>query len=246
VDFPAYAGPLDLLLKLIRRAEVDIYDIPIAAITEQYLSELEAMERRDLMVAGDFLLMAATLLEIKSAMMLPRPPSTDDGNDLSDPRAALVQHLLEYEAFQQVASALGDLERQQRLIYTRPFLPAALGEFGPIRPPVSNLNVEALTRSLQRMLDRLEADGDPITSLPREHLPLRIRIAEILADLSRAGARGAPLEALVHPHRGRLFMVVSFLALLELLRFGKIRVADEAASHRFHLTRPNPQNLLAS
>jgi len=239
VDVPGYSGPLELLLKLIRKNEVDIYDIPIAMITDQYLVELESMERGNLTVAGDFLLMAATLLEIKSAMMLPRPALREDSGEEVDPRAELAQRLLEYQAFQELAEQLGRLEQQRRMLYSRPFMPSVYKEFGPARPPAPNLNLESLCESLKAMLERLSAEGEPITSIPREQIPLRLRIAEVLSDLKTAGAAGIPLEDLIRPQKGRLFIIVTFLALLELLRSGRIRVQDDRAhgTHRFWPTR---------
>ncbi|MDQ2731511.1 MAG: segregation/condensation protein A [Armatimonadota bacterium] len=235
IELSGYSGPLDLLLKLIRKNEVDIYDIPIASITEQYLAEIGLMEKRDLVVAGDFLLLAATLLEIKSAMMLPRPPLPEGDEEGIDPRAELVQHLLEYQAFQVAAEEFGRLEAQRRMVYGRPFFAAVLQEYGPAPAPAPNLNLDALSRSLQRVLERLEEEGEPITSIPRQKMGLRLRIAGVLADLEGAGREGMRLEELVRPLEGKLFVIVTFLALLELLRSGRIMAqeTDGGASHRF-------------
>jgi segregation and condensation protein A len=227
VDLPGYCGPLELLLKLIRKNEVDIYDIPIATITEQYLQEIDAMEQQDLLIAGDFLLMAATLLEIKSAMMLPRPPMLDAENDTCDPRATLVERLLEYQAFRAAADEIARLEGERRLVFARPFQPSCLAEYGPFYPPVSNLTLDVLMRSLGALLRRLEAEGEPVTSIPRQAISLRLRALEILANLTLAAAAGLSLEALVQPCRGRLHVIVGFLAILELLKSGRIQVRDQ-------------------
>ena len=238
VDLPAYNGPLDLLLKLIRKNEVDIYDIPIAAITEEYVAEIEVLERRDLAIAGDFLLMAATLIEIKSAMMLPRPPVLGGEEDL-DPRAELVERLLEYQAFRAAAVELGRLEGQRRLLFSRPFSPSAIRDYGARAPVASNLTITGLSRSLAALLKRLDDEGEPVTSIPRERISLRLRIAQVQAELLGSGNRGLLLEELARPSEGRLAVIVTFLAILELIRSGKVWVREAlgGATHRIGLVR---------
>jgi segregation and condensation protein A len=235
VDLPIYSGPLDLLLKLVRQHEIDIYDIPIASITEQYLAELAAMENRNLLIAGDFLLMAATLLEIKSAMMLPAPPRLDGDADPADPRAGLALHLLEYQALQSLAQELGRLEAERRLVWNRPFNLSGLPE--PLPPPLANLRSETLCRSFQAILERLDRQGEPVTSVPREQISLRMTLAAVMAELGSAARRGLTLEEIVRVPEGRWVVIVRFLALLELLRAGRIRIQEEPGGPRFWLTR---------
>jgi segregation and condensation protein A len=122
VNLDIFAGPLDLLLYLVRKEEVDIYDIPIAHITEQYLKYIKLLEMFDIDLAGDFLVMAATLMEIKSAMLLPRADIELGGEDLDDPRAELVRHLLEYKRFKDAANMLGDSAEKRKERFTRPDL----------------------------------------------------------------------------------------------------------------------------
>lgn len=235
IELPAYAGPLDLLLKLIRKNEVDIYDIPVASITEQYLAEIEAMEQRDILVAGDFLLMAATLLEIKSAMLLPAPPAAPGEDDGIDPRAELVQRLLEYQAFQSAAEEMARLEARRRMLFVRPFAPASLTGYVPLRPTAPNLKAGALQRSLQAVLERMLASSDSVTSVTRQQIPLQLRIAEVLGDLGAAGKTGLLLEELAPAADGKLLMIVTFLAILELLRAGRIemRPVRDGSGYRF-------------
>src|SRR5215212_2651916 len=121
VHLSVFEGPLDLLLHLIRESKLDISDIPIAEVTSQYLEMLAVMEALDLEVAGEFLVMAATLMEIKSRMLLPRPPAPppDEAEDGDDPRAELVQRLLEYEQYKQAAERFRAMEEEGRLRFTR-------------------------------------------------------------------------------------------------------------------------------
>jgi segregation and condensation protein A len=121
VTLPVFEGPLDLLLYLIRRQEIDIYDIPVARITEQFLDYLALMEALDIEVAADFLVMAATLMEIKSRMLLPRPPAelVEEEEDEEDPRAELVRRLLEYQQYKSVAGELNKRAAEQQRVFLR-------------------------------------------------------------------------------------------------------------------------------
>src|SRR5262245_3983965 len=119
VDLEVYNGPLDLLLFLIRRDEVDIYDIPIARITQQYCTYVRMLERIDPNLAGEFLVMAASLMELKSRTLLPTPPETEEPEDLEDPRMELVRQLLEYKKFKDAARALSEAADQQALRFPR-------------------------------------------------------------------------------------------------------------------------------
>ena len=121
VNLDIFAGPLDLLLYLVRKEEVDIYDIPISHITEQYVKHIEILKALDIDLAGDFLVMAATLMEIKSAMLLPRAELDEDGEeDFSDPRAELIRQLLEYKKFKDAANFLSGYADQRKERFTRP------------------------------------------------------------------------------------------------------------------------------
>ena len=240
VELPGYSGPLDLLLKLIRKNEVDIYDIPVASITDQYLKEIEEMEQQDVALAGDFVLMAATLLEIKTAMMLPAPPRVLEGDDPIDPRAELVQRLLEYQAFQAAAEEMVRLEARRRMLFGRPFAPESLTGYTPVRPAASNLKASVLQRSLNGVLERLLAASESVTSISRQQIPLRLRIAELMGELKAAGKTGLSLEELAQPALGRLFVIVTFLALLELMRAGRITARPVRDGYRFWAVPPLP------
>jgi len=121
VNLDIFAGPLDLLLYLVRKEEVDIYDIPIAKITDQYIGYIEMLKQLDIDLAGDFLVMAATLMQIKSAMLLPKAePDQFQGDDLADPRAELIRQLLEYKKFKDAANLLNAAADEQKERFPRP------------------------------------------------------------------------------------------------------------------------------
>src|SRR5947208_12997202 len=149
VRLSVFEGPLDLLLHLIREAKLDIYDIPIAEVTSQYLETLAVLEALDLEVAGEFLVMAATLMEIKSRMLLPRPPAPppDEAEEGEDPRAELVQRLLEYEQYKQAAERFREMEEMGRLRFTRAGEPDE-GDSVPLEA----LGADDLLSALRQML----------------------------------------------------------------------------------------------
>jgi segregation and condensation protein A len=214
VRLPVYEGPLDLLLFLIQRDELDIYDIPISRITEQYLSYLDLMQELNLAVAGEFFVMAATLMEIKSAMLLPRGelPAAEAGED---PRAALVAQLLEYQRYK---SAAGDLETREEEQSSR-FPAGGDGRFGagPGGAPTFLL-LEALRGVLARAPEAREV-------VPGRRGPnIEERLTYLRQRLKDAGGR-VRFDALFEGPR--IVIIVTFLALLELLRAGECRVRQD-------------------
>ncbi|MEP7029097.1 MAG: segregation/condensation protein A, partial [Candidatus Eisenbacteria bacterium] len=152
VKLERFEGPLDLLLHLIQRDEIDIYDIPIARITQQYLSYIELMRLLDLDVAGEFLVMAATLMRVKARMLLPTPPRGEE--EEIDPRVELVQRLLEYRQFKEASSTLKSREEHRRLEYERGMVPGD-EEAGPL--PLAPATLFHLLDALNRVLSRLPA-----------------------------------------------------------------------------------------
>ena len=151
VKLARFEGPLDLLLHLIKRDEIDIYDIPIAHITQQYLAYLELMRALDLDVAGEFLVMAATLMRIKAKMLLPLPQLGEE-EDEGDPREELVQRLIEYRQFKEVAGTLKSKESERRMLYERGMVPGE-DELGPVL--LAPASLFDLLDSLHRVLARL-------------------------------------------------------------------------------------------
>ncbi len=204
----AFEGPLDLLLYLIRRQNLDILDIPITDITEQYIEYIEMLEDIQFELAAEYLVMAAILAEIKSRMLLPRPSS--DGDEESDPRAELVRRLQEYERFKQAA---GDLDELPRL--GRDFaLTQAYVEDKTVVKVLPTVDLRELLSALRDVLSR--ADLFTSHQISGEPLSVRERMSRIMSALD--GNSYVEFHHLFDPEEGRMGVVVSFLALMELIR----------------------------
>lgn len=215
VRIEAFEGPLDLLLFLIRKDEIDIYDIPISHITEQYLEYLNIMEQLDISLAGDFLVMAATLIYIKSKMLLPPEPKLEGEEDLNeDPRAELVERLLEYQKFKAAAN----------MFYTRAQIEAACYTRGEIETDTSNPEVSAtvfdLLRVFREILKRAESAVE--MEIHRDEITMAEKLAQINKLLSeRFEINVRELFDLAHSKRE---LILTFLAFLELVKDASIRL----------------------
>jgi segregation and condensation protein A len=226
VFLEAFEGPLDLLLYLIRRQNLDILDIPLAEITRQYMQYIELMQELQLELAGEYLVMAATLAEIKSRMLLPRPKLAEDGEE--DPRAELVRRLQEYERFKRAAAGIDELPRLERDVWST----------------VVELKERQVTRSLpqialQEMLIAFKevvarAENFAHHHVQRERLSVGERMSDILAALG-AGSGFLPFVQLFRPQEGRMGVTVTFVAILELLREGLIDIVQAQAYAPLHV-----------
>jgi segregation and condensation protein A len=221
VKLDAFEGPLDLLLHLIRTNEVNVYDIPIALITEQYLGFIELMQELNLDVAGEFLVMASTLIHIKSKMLLPRPETAQDGLfEEEDPRDALVRQLIEHQKFKAAADMLHDRETLRSAQFTRPDSRVADAVEDEYEPELE-VDLFSLLTAFRGVLER--ANRRPRMVLPPEQISIEARIHQLLDRLSETEACG--FEDLFSDGDGsRPFMIVTFLALLEMIRLKLIRV----------------------
>ena len=221
VRLERFEGPLDLLLHLIKKHQVDIYDIPIALITKQYLDYLDMMQEMDLDIAGDFLVMAATLIHIKSRTLLPRPDPTQEDPE-EDPREALVRRLLEHQKFKAAAELLHDREIQRSAQWARPDqrLADVVGE-----PPEPEVEVDlfSLMAAFRQVLER--ARNRPQTYLPAEYISIDSRIELLMARLTEGEAFG--FEELFADVQTKPGIVVTFLALLEMIRLKLVRVFQQ-------------------
>jgi len=224
VRLSAFEGPLDLLVHLIRTNEVNIYDIPITLITEQYLDYIRLMEELNLDVAGEFLVMAATLIHIKSRMLLPRPdPSQDEPEE--DPREALVRRLLEHQKFKAAAGLLHDREllRGAQFMRGEGSVADAAGE--PYEPELE-VDLFSLLAAFRGVLER--ASRRPQMVLPPNQISMEDRIQQLLGRLSETEACG--FEDLFSDGDGsRSFLIVTFLAILELIRLKLVRVFQSSS-----------------
>ena len=213
-----FEGPLDLLLHLIKTNEVNVYDIPIALVTQQYLGYLDLMRELDLEVAGEFLVMAATLIHIKSRMLLPRPsPEQDD--PFEDPRELLVQRLLEHQRFKAAAELLHERETVRSAQWARPDgrISEIAGEQGE---PEIEVDLFSLLTAFRAVIER--ARSRPVVPLPTEQISIESRIEQLFARLSETEACG--FEQLFADTMTKGDMIVTFLALLEMIRLKLVRV----------------------
>ncbi|MHC4796900.1 MAG: segregation and condensation protein A, partial [Planctomycetota bacterium] len=236
VQLDTYSGPMDLLLYLIRRDEVDIYDIPIAHVLEQYLGYVRLLEMLDPDEVGDFLVLAATLMEIKSRMLLPKPPPEETDEDLFDPRADLVRQLLAYRAYREAADDLGQRKDLHGRRFARP----------PMDVPDDENQVDIEDAQIWDLLTAFNKLLASIGQQPTAHdviyddTPVTLHAADILDLLEREG----PVMSFeqIFEGRTRSEMIGLFLALLELIRQYRVRVeqVDPLGSIRIHLLDPTP------
>lgn len=220
VILESFEGPLDLLLYLIRRQNLDILDIPVGAIAEQYFSYIELMQDVQIELAGEYLLMAAMLAEIKSRMLLPRPEPEDD-EEGEDPRAELVRRLQEYERFKTAAENIEAQPRVGRDITTVQVPPEQLAAQAP--PPQPELN--ELLAAFRDAMARAELYAHH--QIERETLSVRERMTGVLAQLQDSGA--VRFTHLFPCHEGRLGLVVTFIAVLELVRESLVDLSQDEA-----------------
>jgi segregation and condensation protein A len=235
IKLERFEGPLDLLLHLIKRDEVDIYDIPIAHITQQYLAYLELMRSFDLEVAGDFLVMAATLMRIKAKMLLPLPGPGEE-EDEGDPREELVQRLVEYRQFKEAAGTLKVREEARRRMFERGMVPGE-DEAGPL--PLAPATLFDLLDALDRVMRRLpetqvyEVQGDPYD--------VEDKIALINRIVAEEGS--VLFTTLMLRCRARAEMIVTFIALLELVKLGQVVIVQAETFGDISIVAREPEEL---
>lgn len=225
VFLEAFEGPLDLLLYLIRRQNIDILDIPIAEITRQYVEYIEIMKEMQLELAGEYLLMAAMLAEIKSRMLLPRPPTEEAEED--DPRAELVRRLQEYERFKKAAEDLDALPRLERDVMSVEIEAPER----KITTKLPDVTLKELLVAFHDVLKRAEMFSN--LHLQREPLSVRQRMSEILSRIR--SNTFTSFSDLFDPEEGRMGVAVTFIAILELLRESTIEVVQAEAFAPLHV-----------
>jgi segregation and condensation protein A len=211
-----FEGPLDLLLHLIQKNELDIFNIPIALVTEQYLEYLQLMKVVNLDVAGEYLLMASTLLHIKSKMLLPK--SLEGEEEEEDPRAELVRRLLEYQQYKQAAGELEKRPMLDRDVFIRLMAPEL--EEVPEEERIE-VNLFELLEAFRQVLERVRADT--VHEVILEHLSVEDKIQEILTLLGREN-RSMAFHRLFPEQASRRVVVITLLAILELVKMKRIRI----------------------
>lgn len=233
VKLPIFEGPLDLLLHLIESNKIDIYDIPIVMITDQYMEYIRAMETRDLNTMSEFLVMAATLLEIKAKLLL--PAEVDEDGEEIDPRAELVERLLEYKMYKYMAYELKDRQSlAAKALYKEATIPKEVASY--IEPVdleelVGDLTLQKLNEIFKSILRRQEDKIDPVRSkfgdIEREEVSLEEKMSSVKSYLK--GHRRFSFRNLLEKEakKSKLHVIVTFLAVLELMKVGKLTVQQE-------------------
>lgn len=231
VKLQVFEGPLDLLLHLIDKNKIDIYDIPIVEITNQYMEYIKAMEKEDLNIMSEFLVMAATLLDIKCRMLLPKELN-EDGEE-EDPRQELVEQLLEYKMYKYMSYELKDREIDtDKVMYKRPTIPEEVLEY--VEPVdmdalLGDLTIQKLNRIFKDVMKRQVDKIDPVRSkfgkIEKEEVTVTEKLAAV-ADYAREHKRFSFKELLVK-QSSRTQIVVTFLAVLQLMKDGELHIEQE-------------------
>lgn len=231
VKLQVFEGPLDLLLHLIEKNKVDIYDIPIVEITEQYLEYVSKMPKDDLNLASEFLVMAATLIDIKSKMLLPK--EIDENGEEIDPRAELVDKLIEYKMYKYAALELRDMQVYAgKAMYKEPTVPDEVSKY---QPPVdldnllSDVDLEKLNQIFQMVLKRQIDKIDPVRSkfgkIEMEEVSLPEKITYVSTTVKKR--KKCSFRQLLEESKSKVEVIVSFLAILELIKVGEIEVRQD-------------------
>lgn len=232
VKLEVFEGPLDLLLHLLEKNKVNIYDIPIVEITEQYMEYIREMKRQDLNIMSEFLVMAATLLDIKSKMLLPRREETEQ-EEAEDPRAELVQQLLEYKMYKCISYELKDRQMDaERIMFKEPTIPeevAAYEEPVNLEELVGDVTLKKLNQIFQSVIAKQEDKIDPIRSkfgkIEKEEVSLNDKMLYIEAYAMQH--KKFSFRNLLEAQCSKMEVIVTFLAVLELMKTGKISIYQE-------------------
>lgn len=231
VKLEKFEGPLDLLLHLIEKNQMNIYDIQIAEITDQYMEYLRSMETEDMNIMSEFLVMAATLLDIKCKMLLPKHEEEEEEED--DPRAELVQKLLEYKMYKYMSFELKDLfSDATRSVYKKRTLPEEVLSYQPpvnYEDLVGDMNLQKLNDIFQEVLRRQEERIDPIRSkfgnVTKDEVPLEEKTQDVLSFLSEN--EYCSFRDLLKAQCSKMEIVVSFLVILEMMKLGQIVIEQD-------------------
>ena len=232
IHLPVFDGPLDLLLYLIRRDKIDIHDIPIAPITRQYMEYLDLMQQLNLDVAGEFMVMAATLIHIKSKMLVPVDPTEAEGEEQEDPRDALVQRLLEFQRYKEAAGLLHEKGQVRAATWTRP--DTVIPAFDDAGEEMLEAGLFDLISAFKELLDRRKTLL--AHSVEHEGKTVEQRMEEMLA-LLREGESLEFLE-LFAAQETKADMILTFLALLELIRLKRVKVYQRGMFGAIRVFRP--------
>lgn len=240
VKLEAFEGPLDLLLHLIEKNKIDIYDIPIVEITDQYLEYIKQMEHRDMNIMSEFLVMAATLIDIKCRMLLPK--EVNEEGEEEDPRAELVQKLLEYKMYKYMSLELRDRQVDAaRNFYRRPDIPKEVAAY---RPPIDyeeligDMTLNRLHEIFKSIIKKQEDKVDPIRSqygnIEKDEIDMDTKTLYVEAYAREHKQFG--FRKLLEKQTSRMEVIVTFLIILELMKVGKINISQESIDDDIMIT----------
>ncbi len=216
VKLDAFEGPLDLLLHLIKQFEIDIYDIPVAEITKQYTDYIHAMQKLELNIASEYLVMAATLVSIKSQMLLPKQEIDEEFDDyMADPREELVQRLIEYKKYKEAADKLEEKETDTMQLFTRSPIIFKEVNYSQVVEK-GDISIYDMLGALNKMLQRKKWENPLESKIYREEIPIEQRMDELMERV-RDSSSGISFDQLF-PYESRSHIVITFIALLELMK----------------------------
>lgn len=226
-----FEGPLDLLLHLIEKNKVDIYDIPIVTITEQYLEYVEQMQENDMDVMSEFLVMAATLIQIKSKMLLPKEEKEEEEEE--DPRAELVRRLLEYKIYKYAALELKDMELDaSRNFYKKPTIPKEVESYKEEIDPAALVDGMTLSKLndifksiMRRQVDKLDPIRSKFGTIEKEEINIEERMIQVREEVR--GLKGINFRTLLESQPTRMNIIITFMSILELMKIGAITIRQE-------------------
>ncbi|MCB9082636.1 MAG: segregation/condensation protein A [Lewinellaceae bacterium] len=241
IRLPQFEGPFDLLLFFIERDELDINDIPIAKITDDFLAYLHQLERMNIDLASEFIVVAATLCRIKAKMLLPRKPVDEEGNEI-DPREELVQRLLEYKRYKSVLEEMRQLEEDRSLREERGNLSSELQQIATkalVDAELESLSLFRLLKAFEAVMDRFEnAQPRAVHQIISFQYTIEDQQTNIF-NLIRSGKR-ADFQAIFSGCKDRIHAIVTFLALLELVNMNRLRLIAGVSVNSFYLEEPDP------
>lgn len=227
INLEIFEGPMDLLLHLIEKHELDIYDIPIYKITDQYLDYLEKMKMLDLEITSEFIVMAATLIEIKSKMLLPKVQKDIENEEIEDPREALIQKLVEYKRFKLAADELKQKEDLQQLVYYKPREEIELEQDGK-QLILENVKLYDIYYAFSKIMDKYEntaKEEQPMRTIQKDEITIEEAMEKIKTLVREHGEK--TFEELFEGYCSKTALIVTFLAVLELIKLSVIVIFQE-------------------
>ncbi len=242
IRLPLFEGPFDLLLFFIQRDELDIYDIPISKITDDFLTYIHELEEMNIEVASEFILVAATLMRIKAKMLLPRPLLDEEGNEI-DPREELIKHLLEYKRFKEVSGPLADMEEERMQMEKRGNIlkeAKKLAENVDVEAELQDIDLYKLLRVYQKVMERFEIEK----KRPTHHIiqyPYTIEQQKTVILESLKKNKRLSFTDIISEEPTRIAVIFNFLAILEMLQLRQIRIKVGLGYNNFWIEHPDVQ-----